>query len=556
MALSREIYQALEAIVGKRNISENTGVCETYRSIPAQGSAHYGPSEHWTPLPQAVVLPGSTEEVQQVVRICNKYGIEFKASTTFWSTMGYIGGDYAIQLDMRRMKSVEIDVKNMIAIVEPFAIGATVQAEAMKVGLNLNIPGVGCSSSTLANFSSWIAFGPNSISMGQGSENILGMEWVLGGGEVLRTGSLGSGDGWFCGEGPGPSQRGLLRGIFGAAGSSGVCCKMAVRLHPWPGPKDFPTTGTTPAYKADFGNNFKCYTLCYPNWEAWARSIQYFYECDVAYSGHRQFNMFGRDLKAYMLKIISNPDGQLADLETLMKDPYLQKENESMKFEYQIIIAGFSKRDMEYKEKAVEYILEQTGGWKNEMMLEKDMHDYALLYLTRLGHKNLNFVMCGAYEGVLGLSSNVWKAIQVAEEAVATKRKWELEHDHIAATGGDSAMGSLSGIGGGGATGWEFFTNFDAYDKESVRGTHDFVETTQALHNKYAFGPDFCRWNSDVRHMNGYNYTQEEHDEMFSKAAQPWVFGYQYKIREIVNPKRLSGSYLRTVNPSKIEEKK
>jgi hypothetical protein len=117
-------------------------------------------------------------------------------------------------------------------------------------------------------------------------------------------------------------------------------------------------------------------------------------------------------------------------------------------------------------------------------------------------------------------------------------------------------MGSLSGIGGGGATGWEFFTNFDAYDKESIKGTYQFVETNQALHNKYGFGPDFCRWNSDVRKMNGYNYTQEEHDEMFSKAAQPWVFGYQYKIREIVNPKNLSGTYLRTVNPSKLEEKK
>ena len=83
MALSREIYQALEAIVGKRNISDNIGVLETYRSIPAQGSAHYGPSEHWTPLPQAVVLPGNTEEIKNIFRICNKYGIEFKASSTF-----------------------------------------------------------------------------------------------------------------------------------------------------------------------------------------------------------------------------------------------------------------------------------------------------------------------------------------------------------------------------------------------------------------------------------------------------------------------------------------
>jgi hypothetical protein len=65
-------------------------------------------------------------------------------------------------------------------------------------------------------------------------------------------------------------------------------------------------------------------------------------------------------------------------LKQLVKDPRSKKENESMKFEYQIVIAGIHKRDMEYKEKAIDYILEQTGGWKNEMMLEKDMHDYAL----------------------------------------------------------------------------------------------------------------------------------------------------------------------------------
>ena len=38
--------------------------------------------------------------MQNIVRICNKYKIEFKASTTFWAVMGYIGTDYAIQLDM------------------------------------------------------------------------------------------------------------------------------------------------------------------------------------------------------------------------------------------------------------------------------------------------------------------------------------------------------------------------------------------------------------------------------------------------------------------------
>ena len=264
--------------------------------------------------------------------------------------------------------------------------------------------------------------------------------------------------------------------------------------------------------------------------------------------------MFGRKLKAAMIKIITDPEAQLCDLETLMKDEGILEHNEKMKLDYQVVIHGFTDRDMAYKEAAVDYILKETGGWKHEMMLEKDIHDFALLYLLRLGHKNLNYVMAGAYEGTFGLSGNVWKTIQHVEEAAAMKKKWEDEHEHIAATGGDSAMGGVSGLGGGGATGWEFFVNFDAYDKESIRGTNAFVEGNAAYQKKHGFGPDFCRWNSDVRHMNGYNFTQEEHDEILINAPQPWVYAYQYKMRDVINPNNLCGSYFRTLPPNKIEK--
>ena len=144
MALSREIYAALEAVVGSRNISEDPGILETYRCAAAQSSAHYGPYDHRTPTPQAVLLPGSTKEVQGILRLCNKYKLKYKPSTTFWSAHGYIGDDYAIQIDMNRMGKFEIDPKNMIMTVEPWVNGAAAQAEAMKYGLTCNIPGVGC----------------------------------------------------------------------------------------------------------------------------------------------------------------------------------------------------------------------------------------------------------------------------------------------------------------------------------------------------------------------------------------------------------------------------
>lgn len=554
MPLEKHIYEAFENIVGARNISQDPGVLETYRCIASQSSAHYGPYDHKTPRPQAVILPESTEEVQNIIRLCNKYKIEFKASSTFWAAMGFIGSDYAVQLDMRRMRGLEIDSKNMTAVVEPYAIGAVVQAEAMKVGLTCNVPGVGCSSSVLASTAGWAGFGPTSIFMGCVSENMLGTEWVLPNGEVLRTGSLGAGSGWFCGEGPGPSTRAILRGMLGSTGCMGVCTKVAVRLHPWAGPEYLPTRGTVPAYRAVLPDNIKGYTLCFPSWDAYAKALSIFHENDIVFLGHRQYNMFGRNLKAAMIKILNDPDKQLADLNTMVDDPETKRQNDEMKIDIQIVITGFSKSDMEYKEKAVDKILEMSGGWKGELMQDPELAAWNLLYLIRLGHKNLNYVMCGAYEGNFGLSSNVFVSASYMEEAAALKRKWELETTAIAATGGDSDMGSISTLGGGGLTGWEFFTNFDAYDKSSIKGTADFFNDTQRWMHEKGLGVDMGKWNESARREDGYNFTQEEHNAIFKNLPQPEVASYQWKVREAFNPHHLTGSYYRTLDPSSIEK--
>lgn len=553
MAMDIEIYEKFEAIVGKRNISRDAAILESYRVIPAQSSDHRGPTLVKTPTPQAVILPETTEEVQGIVRLCNEYGIQFKASTTFWSVMGYIGSDRSVQMDMRRMKKFEIDPKNQFAIIEPYVIGGAIQAEAMKHGLTLNIPGVGCSSSVVASSAGWVGFGPTSISMGCASENILGAEWVLPNGEVLRTGSLGAGSGWFCGEGPGPSIRGILRGKQGTAGSFGVCTRMAIRLHPWPGPKSIPTRGTVPAYKADFPENIKTYTLCFPSWDAYAEALNLFHQNDILFLGHRQFSMFGRDIKTAMIMILNDPDKQMADLPALVEDPYLKDQNERMKIDIQVIIAGMTKRDTEYKEKAVEKILEMTGGWKSELLLDKELADWVLLYLVRMGHKNLNYVMCGAYEGNYGLSSNAFISSSLMEEATALKKKWEDETNYFARVGGDSDMGSICIMGGGGPTGWEFFTHFDAHEQTSVDGTAAYFNASQDWMNEKKLGVDMAKWNESARRDDGYYFTQDEQDGMFCRLPQPLVAAYQYKVREAFNPNDLCGSYYRTLRPEKLD---
>ncbi len=557
MKLSPEIYKEFEEIVGARYISQDPGVLETYRCMPSQSSAHYGPYwDHMTPAPMAVILPGCTEEVQGIVRLCNKYKIKFKAGGSFWGAMAYIGSDYSIQLDMRRMRKIEIDVKNQLAIIDPYVNGAMLQSEAMKYGFSCNIPGVGCSSSIVASASGWGGVGPSTVCSGGHKENLCALEWVLPNGELLRTGTAGSGDGWFCGEGPGPSTRAFLTASMGVCGEMGVVTKMAMRLYPWPGPAVLPSTGTVPAYKAALPDNFRCYTVCFPSWDMWAKALTMCYDSDLVYLGHRQFNMFGRDLKGAMIRILTDPDKQLCDLEELLSDPEVKRQTEEMKLEFQIVLAGYTKRDMELKEAILQEILKECNAWLSSMMLEPDIENWALLYLIRLGHKNLNYVMCGSYEGNFGLNPNLWVSASYMEEAAAFKKQWEDSHTSIVKNGGDSEMGSFSFTGGGGAVGWEFFVDFDAYDKDSVTGACDFIDSTEKWMAERHLGGDMGRSNKYLRQPNGYDWPQEKHNELFSKVPQPHVFAYQWKVREAINPNLLGGSYYRTLDPKMIPEDK
>ncbi len=69
MALAKAIYQAFEDVVGKNNISDDPGILETYRCATAQSSAHYGPFDHRTPTPQAVICRAARRSPNTSYRI-------------------------------------------------------------------------------------------------------------------------------------------------------------------------------------------------------------------------------------------------------------------------------------------------------------------------------------------------------------------------------------------------------------------------------------------------------------------------------------------------------
>lgn len=259
-AKREKVAAGLAEIVGERWVTIEPAILDTYCW---QYLAEAASGSRWMFRPLAVVLPETTEEVAAIVRYCNAEGIQYKAISTGF---GYWGAsarpDSMVQIDLKRMDRIlEIDAKNMYAVVEPYVTGNELQTEAFKVGLNTHIAGVGAQASVLASATSMMGQGLDGVSMGFSCRNLLGAEWVTPEGEVVRIGSFDSSGRWFSGDGPGPSARGIFRGFAGALGGLGVFTKAAVKMYPWEGPEKLSFTGTSPNYQTEIGE-YQLSALC------------------------------------------------------------------------------------------------------------------------------------------------------------------------------------------------------------------------------------------------------------------------------------------------------
>jgi hypothetical protein len=256
--------------------------------------------------------------------------------------------------------------------------------------------------------------------------------------------------------------------------------------------------------------------------------------------------MFGRDLKFAMVKILTDPNRTLGDLEKLLEDPQVQEVTEQSMRDFQLVLVGMTSRDMAWQEKALDEILAQTGGWKVEAMNAPEIHNWALLYLLRLGHKNLNLVFGGSYDGCFGFPGSADFGASNAEEGGQFKKEWE-QRGAVVEAGGDCMMGPIGGQGGGGTCLWENFTCFDPHDRFSTEGTLEFFDAATEYGIKRGWGVGMEKWNSVARGPDGKTTPKDERDKMHLAAPQPNAFRYQYKVREALNPNHLGDEYFETL---------
>jgi glycolate oxidase len=347
--LEPEAYRALEDIVGPDYISQEPAILDGYCFVWGNELLFNG--DKFSPRPLAVILPGSTQEVQAIVKVCNRYGIKFRPHASGFEIIALAAPEGFLPMDLRRMNRIlEINEKSMYAVVEPAVTQLELTHEAIKKGLRPNVFGAGGSTSMVASACCHCGTGASNVSAGFGGSVALAVEWVLPDGELLKLGTLGSGCGWFSGDGPGPSLRGIMRGYMGPSGGLGVITKAAIKLSPWYGPPIVEAKGSNPNYEPEIPENLRSYTITFPDNEKMFEAFRLLCEEEgLAYAISRR----GPFTAA------AGVAGSAKEIEEIWKRGIYQE-----KFGHGAVLAidASSPREMEYKETLVSKILAKTDG--------------------------------------------------------------------------------------------------------------------------------------------------------------------------------------------------
>jgi glycolate oxidase len=178
---------------------------------------------HWY-APDVVVLPHSAIEVADIIRIARELGAPVTARGSGTGLAGAcVPRDGGILIAFREMDAIlEIDVDNQLAVVQP---GVTLrQLDAATAAHGLVYPvAPGESSASLGGNVATNAGGMRAVKYGVTRQQVLGLEAVLGTGEIIRTG------GKFVKS---TSGYDLTQLITGSEGTLAVVTEAIVRLYP------------------------------------------------------------------------------------------------------------------------------------------------------------------------------------------------------------------------------------------------------------------------------------------------------------------------------------
>ncbi|ANA41397.1 glycolate oxidase subunit GlcD [Geobacter anodireducens] len=215
--IDSRIIQELKLIVGTDNVATDRQdlLCYGYDATQMEF------------LPDAVVHPGSPEEIAAILKLANAERFPvFPRGAGSGFTGGALPKGGGIVLVVTRLNRIlRIDTENLVAEVEPGVVTEQFQQEVEKLGLFYPPDPASLKFSTLGGNVAENAGGPRCVKYGVTRDFVMGLEVVLPTGEIIRTG--------------GETYKGvvgydLTRLLCGSEGTLGIITKIIFKLLPLP----------------------------------------------------------------------------------------------------------------------------------------------------------------------------------------------------------------------------------------------------------------------------------------------------------------------------------
>jgi glycolate oxidase len=213
-----DLYDRLVELLGAQQVAAGDAISDDYSHDEALTAEHHAPD--------VVVWPRSTDDVSAVVRIAAELGVPVTARGSGTGLSGAcIPREGGIVLAFERMADIiEIDTANNIAVVQPGVTLEQLDEVTKQHGLVYPVfPGE--NSASLGGNVATNAGGMRAVKYGVTRHQVLGVEAVLGTGEVIRTG------GKFVKATTGYD---LTQLILGSEGTLAVVTEAILRLYPRP----------------------------------------------------------------------------------------------------------------------------------------------------------------------------------------------------------------------------------------------------------------------------------------------------------------------------------
>jgi glycolate oxidase len=216
--MNQAVKEELRAIVGSQYFldSPNERYVYSYDATPIFQS-----------MPDVVLRPGNTEEVSAILKIANAHQIPItprgSGTNLAGSTVPIEGG---IVLDMRRFNQIyEVDQKNLTVTLGPGVITSDLHRAVESVGLFYPPDPGSMRISTVGGNLAQCAGGMRGLKYGVTKDYIMGLEFVIPSGEIIRTGGKNVKD---------VAGYDLTRLLVGSEGTLGVVTEITAKLLPLP----------------------------------------------------------------------------------------------------------------------------------------------------------------------------------------------------------------------------------------------------------------------------------------------------------------------------------